>query len=156
MGIYGATKGAVASFTYAWAAEVAGSGVRVNAISPIGLTRMSEANDRYRAQKGLPVYLRTPAPAEANVPVACFLLSDEASRINGQVVRIEGRLLSLMTHPAVLVPVLERDEWTFEAVCEAFRSNLAQRQLPTGVVGLRAEVDLSVARAKRVAAKPPG
>jgi len=35
LGCYGATKGAVASFTYTWAAEAAGSGVRVNAISPM-------------------------------------------------------------------------------------------------------------------------
>jgi NAD(P)-dependent dehydrogenase (short-subunit alcohol dehydrogenase family) len=33
---YSASKGAVASLTYAWAADVAGQGVRVNAISPMG------------------------------------------------------------------------------------------------------------------------
>ena len=35
---YGATKGAVASLTYCWAAEVSSTRVRVNAISPMGST----------------------------------------------------------------------------------------------------------------------
>src|SRR5262245_52662001 len=35
MGIYAATKGAVASMVYAWAMELEGSGVRVNGLSPL-------------------------------------------------------------------------------------------------------------------------
>ena len=41
LGIYGATKGAVASMVYTWALELAGSGVRVNALSPFGATRIA-------------------------------------------------------------------------------------------------------------------
>src|SRR4051812_8301413 len=36
LGIYGATKGATASMVYTWSMELAGSGVRVNGLSPFG------------------------------------------------------------------------------------------------------------------------
>src|SRR5579863_389755 len=54
LGCYGATKGAVASLTYAWAGELRESGIRVNAVSPVGMSRMGN-------NPGLP-------PAEANAP----------------------------------------------------------------------------------------
>ena len=38
---YAGSKGAIASMTYTWAVELARSGIRVNAISPLGTTRMS-------------------------------------------------------------------------------------------------------------------
>ena len=38
---YGGAKGAIASMTYTWALELARYGIRVNAISPSGTTRMS-------------------------------------------------------------------------------------------------------------------
>ena len=38
---YAGSKGAIASMTYTWAGELARSGIRVNAISPLGTTRMS-------------------------------------------------------------------------------------------------------------------
>jgi NAD(P)-dependent dehydrogenase (short-subunit alcohol dehydrogenase family) len=120
LGCYGATKGAVASFTYAWAAEAAGSGVRVNAVSPWGSTRMMAETPQM-------------IPPEANVPVVAFLLSDLSKDVNGQVVRITGSKLSLMTHPAIREPVLERNTWTVEAVSEAFHETLAALQLPVGL-----------------------
>ena len=38
---YAGSKGAIASMTYTWAGELARYGIRVNAISPAGTTRMS-------------------------------------------------------------------------------------------------------------------
>ena len=140
MGVYGATKGAVASFTYAWAAELAGTGVRCNAISPLGRTRMVDTTRRYLEARGLPVYGGDVPDPEANAPVAVYLLSDRSSDVNGQVIRIEGGQLSIMTHPAVWLPVLARDVWTFEAVAEAFATDLVHRQSPAGVVGLRPDL----------------
>lgn len=45
MGVYGATKGAVASMVYTWAMELTGTGVRVNALSPFGRTRIGGLTD---------------------------------------------------------------------------------------------------------------
>ena len=140
MGVYGATKGAAASFTYTWAAELAATGVRCNAISPMGKTRMVDVAARYMRSKGMEMYGgQTPDPS-VNAPVAVYLLSDRSANVNGQIIRIEGGQLAIMTHPAVSVPVVVRDAWTFDAVCEAFDTDLARRQSPTGVVGINAEL----------------
>jgi NAD(P)-dependent dehydrogenase (short-subunit alcohol dehydrogenase family) len=132
LGGYSATKGAVASFTYTWAMEAQGSGVRINAVSPFADTRMTSATNDYYAAQGKKV--RTPSIApEANVPVVTYLLSDLSSHVNGQVVRITGTKLSLMTHPAILSPVLDNDAWTIESVSAAFRDTLGARQVPCGL-----------------------
>jgi len=117
---YGATKGAVASFTYAWASELGARGVRVNAISPMASSPMSSFSP------ALP-------PPEANVPPVLYLLSDASKGVNGQVVRIVGAKLSLMCHPANRAPVLEREVWDLASVAEAFATTLAANQLPTNV-----------------------
>ncbi len=134
LGAYGATKGAVASLTYAWAVEVAGTGVRVNAISPMAETRMSTANRRYwnaPATSPLP-------PPEANVAPVAFLLSERAKGINGQILRIDGARLSLMTHPSIRLPIVEetRGLWTYERVSEAFDEFLKAGQVPEGLAWL--------------------
>jgi NAD(P)-dependent dehydrogenase (short-subunit alcohol dehydrogenase family) len=139
MGAYGATKGAVASLTYGWAVDLAGTGVRVNAVSPMARSRMVDTTARYLQSKQLPMYPGELPPPEANAPVVVYLLSDAAAGVHGQIVRIEGRQLSLMAHPAVLVPVLEADEWTVDRVADAFDRDLGQRQCPVGLTGVTAQ-----------------
>jgi hypothetical protein len=133
MSLYAATKGAVASLTYAWAAETAGTGVRVNGLSPFAIGHMTEMTDRYLIARGLADAPFNAPPAEANAPVVAFLLSDRAAGVHGQIVRIDGGRLSLMTHPAITVPVLHRASWSFEDVDRAFRDVLAARQSPVGL-----------------------
>ncbi|NDH53922.1 MAG: SDR family NAD(P)-dependent oxidoreductase [Betaproteobacteria bacterium] len=48
--------------------------------------------------------------------------------------RLDGGRLSLMTHPAVLHPPLEREHWSIAELQAAWSSHFAQRQLPLGVV----------------------
>jgi NAD(P)-dependent dehydrogenase (short-subunit alcohol dehydrogenase family) len=131
MGAYGASKGGIASLTYCWALDLVGTGVRVNAISPVGETRLREhfaayLGDAYRPKPGVD-------PA-TNAPVVAFLLSDASATIHGQVVRIDGGELSLVTHPSVAEPVLRRDRWTFADVVTAFDTELADRLAPLGMV----------------------
>lgn len=129
MSAYGASKGGIASLTYCWAMDLAGTGVRVNALSPVGTTRL---RDHFREYLGA-AYRPTPGPApEDNAGVAAYLLSRESAPLTGQVVRIAGRELGLMAHPAPLRPLLDRDQWTFDAVREAFDRELAARSLPLG------------------------
>jgi NAD(P)-dependent dehydrogenase (short-subunit alcohol dehydrogenase family) len=68
MGAYAATKGAVASATYAWAKELRGSGVRVNAVSPQARTRMSDITADFLSSHGLPLYPGTQPEPEASAP----------------------------------------------------------------------------------------
>ena len=140
-GAYAASKGAVASMTYSWAIDCAGTGVRVNALSPMAgdsvqgyHSSMTGNTISYFVQRGLPPWPKPDASPEDNAPVSCYLLSDRARNINGQVVRIDGKRLTVMSHPAATGPLLERPEWTVAGIADAFDQTLAERQQPLGVV----------------------
>ncbi|HVY86170.1 MAG TPA: SDR family oxidoreductase [Caulobacterales bacterium] len=133
LGAYGASKGALASLTYSWALELAGSGVRMNAVSPMANTQMAHKTRDYLSGLAVPLPDTVP-PASANAPAICYLLSDASAGVHGQVVRIDGGVLALMTHPAIIAPVLQRTEWSIDAVAEAFESSLSKGQQRLGVV----------------------
>lgn len=92
--VYGAVKGAVASYTRALAKELAPSGVRVNAISPGVID--TPFHDRFTSPaimealtKQIPMQ-RAGRPEEC-VGTALFLASDELSGyITGQIIPING------------------------------------------------------------------
>jgi NAD(P)-dependent dehydrogenase (short-subunit alcohol dehydrogenase family) len=131
MAAYGASKGAVASLTYCWAVEVAGTGVRVNAVSPNAQTRMADEFERFLGERAQGQNVgKSPA---ANAPAVIYLLSDAAAAINGQVVRIDGDELSLMSHPTVLGKGLHNPQWTVEDVARAFSTELAAQAQPLGL-----------------------
>jgi len=144
MGIYGATKGAVASMIYTWAMELAGSGVRMNGLSPFGATNIlgnsnRALNLRYAAgvdETPLPTQGVEIQPPDDNSPVVEYLLSDEAAGINGQLVRIDKGELQLYTHPALLVPSVKRDRWDAKLVAQTFAEDLKHRLVPCGVLGM--------------------
>jgi len=124
LGVYAATKGAVASMVYSWAIELKGSGVRVNALSPVaGGTGMSPADPLNQ-------------PPEANSPVVEYLLSDLSSDVNGQLVRIDKEELHLYTHPALLIPPAVRPKWSAEAIADVFANEFKDRQVACGVMGM--------------------
>lgn len=127
---YGATKGAVASLTYAWARELAPRGIRVNAVSPLAATAMAAAYGRWAAAEGMAAPA-LPVPA-ASAPLVGFLLSPAAAGVTGQVVRLAGRSLCLVSHPRLAAPVLD-GEWTEAAIGRAFADILAARQAPLGL-----------------------
>ncbi len=133
MSAYGATKGAVASLTYSWALDVEGTGVRVNAVSPMAQTRMVEATAAFFRSHGQTEGHQISTPPENNAPVVIYLLSDLARTVNGQIVRVQGPAMNLMTHPAVLNPGINDENWTVRSVAKAFSSELEKQQLPLGV-----------------------
>lgn len=134
LGGYGATKGGVASLTYSWASELRGTGVRMNALSPLAETAMAAQNRPMLAQQSAErdvQYTTLPSP-EVNAPVVSFLLSDAAADIHGQLVRIAGQQLSFVTHPMIADPVLT-DTWSYEKIVAAFAGPLAGRQQKLGL-----------------------
>ena len=139
MGAYGATKGALATFTYAWAAELGAKGIRVNAVSPMADTRMVDTTMAYQQSHHLPVFAREQPAAEDNAPAICFLLSDLSSGLNGQVLRSEGRQIALIAHPVIIDPPLERDRWDEQAIAAAFDETLGRHLSPIGIASARVE-----------------
>ncbi|MDI5978950.1 SDR family NAD(P)-dependent oxidoreductase [Amycolatopsis magusensis] len=81
---YSASKGAVASLTCSWAADLAEHGIRVNAISPLAWTRLVEADEVERARMSRDL---TPALA---APLVTYLLSDLSAGLTGQLIRLRG------------------------------------------------------------------
>src|SRR5690606_24847255 len=92
---YAGAKGAIASMTYTLAMELAKYGIRVNAISPSGTTRMS---DTYVGPDGK----KHPMPfidPELNGPMIVYLCSDEGNYISGQIFGTGGERIALLMHP---------------------------------------------------------
>ncbi|MFJ8833359.1 SDR family NAD(P)-dependent oxidoreductase [Micromonospora aurantiaca] len=134
--VYGATKAAIATLTYAWAAELAEVGIRVNAISPNAQTRMAEVLEQFR---GVPSGQNAGIAPEANVPLLLYLLSDLSVDLTGQVLRSYGPELMLTTHPALAEPVLRHTAWTPERIAEAVAARLRPHPAPLGVRRARIE-----------------
>ena len=87
--IYAASKGAVNSLTIGLSQEVAGEGIRVNAVAP-GLTEtdMPPADKLAAGAKVIPMG-RTGQPEEIAAAIL-WLLSDDASYIAGANIRVAG------------------------------------------------------------------
>ena len=124
--VYGATKAALAGLTYAMALDLAPHNIRVNAISPVGQTRMAQAT----IDAGLSD--RPSWPPELVAPLVVFLASADASYITGQVVRLAGKFLSLYSHPRSIHPVINNGGWALEDLQRYFKRTLGQRLEPVG------------------------
>ncbi len=92
---YSATKGAIISFTKSAAKELAPQGIRVNAVAPgiVKTERFEElyeaSGDKIDARIGRIALGRLGSPEDiANA--CCFLASDNASYISGQVLGVDG------------------------------------------------------------------
>ena len=118
---YSASKGAVASMTYSWAGDLAGHGVRVNAISPIAWTRLMAADPN-----GNPAA----PPPERVAPLVTYLLSDLSAGITGQVLRLADGHLHAVRQPAIIRPVLHRETWTVEEIAAAVGGELVLESPP--------------------------
>jgi NAD(P)-dependent dehydrogenase (short-subunit alcohol dehydrogenase family) len=86
---YAASKGAVDSLTFGLAQEVAGEGIRVNAVSPGVIdTEIQPAGRVERIGPSLPMKRAGKAPEVATAIL--YLLSDEASYVSGTVLNVSG------------------------------------------------------------------
>ncbi|ROZ49038.1 SDR family oxidoreductase [Rhodococcus sp. WS3] len=118
---YGATKGAIASLTWGWAVDTEGTGVRVNALSPVARTEMVNAwslSDRTNDNN--------PDP-DVIAPAAVYLLGDQSSGLHGQILRFNGRVVGLLSPPRVEVTSGERADWTVDGIASAVDAELADR-----------------------------
>jgi len=90
---YAAAKGAIDTFTVGLALEVAGDGIRVNAVRPgvIDTDFHSKSGDPERAQRmSAVVPLARPGTSEEVANGIIWLLSDDASYVTGTILDITG------------------------------------------------------------------
>ena len=111
---YAAAKAGIAALTLVLARELERIGVRVNAIAPVARTRLTEAlaGDHMKADdSGFDRF--DPANVAA---VACWLASDLARGISGQVVKVQGGQLQLLEGWRPLTEVTDDKPWTLDSV----------------------------------------
>jgi NAD(P)-dependent dehydrogenase (short-subunit alcohol dehydrogenase family) len=127
---YAGAKGAIASMTYTWAIELARHGIRVNAISPSGTTRMSAT---YKGPDGKEVELPFIDPTRNGAFVA-FLCSDAADYVTGQVFGTGGDRVVLLEQPKYGTGMFKPGGWSVDDLNEHFRSTLGGRLEPMGLM----------------------
>lgn len=127
---YAGSKGAIASMTYTWALELARAGIRVNAISPTGSTRMSST---YKGPDGKDVELPFMDPTQNGAFVA-YLCSDAARWISGQVFGTGNNRVSVLEQPRYGHTVHMDGGWTVDRLTEKFESYFKASMEPIGLM----------------------
>jgi NAD(P)-dependent dehydrogenase (short-subunit alcohol dehydrogenase family) len=111
---YAAAKAGIASMTIVVARELERYGVRVNAIAPVARTRLTEAlaGDYMTPKEG---DFDRFAP-ENVAAVACWLASPLARGISGQVVKVQGGVVQLLTGWRPETEATADKPWTIDDV----------------------------------------
>jgi hypothetical protein len=115
--VYAASKGALASLTYAWATDLEPHGIRVNALSSVADTEMSRQNATVLDG------MRLPSPEE-NAPIVTYLLSDLSEGVSGQVFHRFQDGFMVLRHPEFSEHFAPVDEISAIGVARAFDSTL--------------------------------
>ncbi len=126
---YAASKGAIASMTYTWAGELARYGIRVNAVSPAGTTRMSATAKVGGKEVALPVIDPT-----RNGAFVAFLCSDEASWVTGQIFGTGADRTVILEQPRYGTGMFKPEGWSVEDLRKHFKSVFGNRLEPFGLM----------------------
>jgi len=111
---YAAAKAGIASMTIVMARELERAGVRVNAIAPVARTRLTEAvaGDYMNPKEG-----EFDKFAPENVAAAaCWLASDLAAGVTGQVVKVGGGIAQILQGWRPLTEATATDVWTIATI----------------------------------------
>ena len=126
---YAGSKGAIASMTYTWAVELSRYGIRVNAISPSGTTRMSAT-----AKIGGKVVELPFLDPERNGAFVAFLCSDDADFVTGQVFGTGGERVTILNHPRYGTSMLKPDGWGVEDLQDNFKNHFGKQLEAVGLM----------------------
>jgi NAD(P)-dependent dehydrogenase (short-subunit alcohol dehydrogenase family) len=114
---YAAAKAGIAAMTIVLARELERAGVRVNAIAPVALTRLTEdlMGQRADADEAAKASLDP-----ANVAAAVgWLASDLSDGVTGQVVKIQGGVCQIVQGWRPVTEITSDKPWTIESLAAA-------------------------------------
>jgi 3-oxoacyl-[acyl-carrier protein] reductase len=126
---YAGSKGAIASMTYTWAGELARYGIRVNAISPAGTTRMSATAKIGGKTVDLPFI----DPA-LNGPFVAWLCSDDASWVTGQIFGSGADRVLIVEQPRYGTGMFKPGGWSVEDLQDKMKNFFGTRLEPFGLM----------------------
>ena len=133
---YAAAKAGVAGMTLTWARELARYGIRVNALWPVAVTDMTrvliDRFERQAAERGetAPTAQQIGLGDPADVAkIVVFLASDNAAKLNGQIITFNGSKMALWTHPRE-VNIERRPSWSIDEIMRDFDLTVGRELQP--------------------------
>jgi NAD(P)-dependent dehydrogenase (short-subunit alcohol dehydrogenase family) len=122
---YAAAKAGIAAMTIVLARELERAGVRVNAIAPVALTRLTEDLMGGQADEAAKASLDP-----TNVAAAVgWLASDLSDGVSGQVVKIQGGICQIVQGWRPITEITSDKPWTIESI-NAGRDQLFAKSEP--------------------------
>jgi len=119
---YGAAKSGIAGFTRVVARDLGRYGVTCNAIAPRAATRLTATIPQTRPggagpasppDQPRPAQL-PPIEAEAVAPFTCYLATDHAWNVNGQIFHVYAGHVSVLQHPTPWRSIFKPGMWTLD------------------------------------------
>jgi len=120
---YGAAKSGTAGFTRVVARDLGRYGITCNCIAPRALTRMTADLAQKTPQAG-PQQKRTVGVGLEGLlpdyiaPMTCYLATDQAWNINGQIFLVHGSRVDLLAHPLPQRTIFKDAMWSVEELIE--------------------------------------
>ncbi|NNM73768.1 SDR family NAD(P)-dependent oxidoreductase [Enterovirga aerilata] len=115
---YSAAKLGIAAFSKSLALDLKRWNVRSNCIAPFAWSRMiSSIKTETPEQEARVEKIKKMTPAKV-APMACYLMSDQAAEISGQIFAVRMNEIFLMSQPRPVRSVHSGDGWTVDKIAE--------------------------------------
>ena len=115
---YAAAKLGIAAFSKSVALDLKRWNVRSNCIAPFAWSRMiSSIKTDSPEQEARVEKLRQMTPAKV-APMACYLVSDAAAEVTGQIFAVRNNEIFLMSQPRPVRSIHRAEGWTPETIAE--------------------------------------
>jgi 3-oxoacyl-[acyl-carrier protein] reductase len=115
---YGAAKSGTAGFTRVVARDLGRYGVTCNAIVPRALTRMTGDLPKGPSQERVVGRGIEAWPPDHVAPMTCYLATDQAWNINGQIFLVYGGTVAVLAHPLPQRTIFKQGMWTADELIE--------------------------------------